>query len=79
VALSILAEMVATRVAAVPPTHLPAAPAVGTAVDPVCGMDVVISATALQATHADTVYYFCGSGCKVAFVDDPHRYLAADE
>jgi len=66
--------MVATRVAVAPPVIAPA-PAAGTAVDPVCGMDVTISATAPQATHADTAYYFCGSGCKVAFVDDPHRYL----
>ena len=30
---------------------------------------------ALQAEHGGQTYYFCGSGCKVAFTADPHRYL----
>lgn len=46
------------------------------AVDPVCGMDVAITPTALRAEHAGQMYYFCGSGCKVAFVDHPHQYIA---
>ena len=46
------------------------------AVDPVCGMTVAVTPDALAAEHAGQMYYFCGSGCKVAFTDDPHRYLA---
>ena len=73
VALSILAEIVASRprpavVAA------PAAPVVATAVDPVCGMAVAVTATALRVEHAGRTWYFCGSGCRDAFADAPERY-----
>jgi xanthine dehydrogenase accessory factor len=81
IAVSILAEIIATR--ADPPIPIAAsgalgeAPAAGTiAVDPVCGMDVVTDGDALRAEHAGTTVYFCGSGCKAAFISDPHRYLA---
>jgi xanthine dehydrogenase accessory factor len=46
-------------------------------VDPVCGMDVAINARALRVEHAGVMYYFCGSGCKAAFLDAPHRYLSS--
>jgi xanthine dehydrogenase accessory factor len=76
VAISILAEIVASKPArpAAPPPPEPD-PAAVTALDPVCGMSVAIGPDALQAEHAGQMYYFCGSGCKVAFTDDPHRYL----
>jgi xanthine dehydrogenase accessory factor len=48
------------------------------AVDPVCGMDVAITPNAIHAEHGGIDYYFCGSGCKVAFTADPHRYLTHD-
>jgi xanthine dehydrogenase accessory factor len=66
VALSILASIVEVRRrtstaprswAAVPPT----------AVDPICGMTVVVSADALSAEYAGDTHYFCGEGCKQAF------------
>jgi xanthine dehydrogenase accessory factor len=47
------------------------------ATDPVCGMSVEISPTALYADHAGQTYYFCASGCKAAFLADPKRYLPA--
>jgi xanthine dehydrogenase accessory factor len=96
VAVSILAEIIATRPASVPAV----APALGgalgrvelplldqsveaasaavadTATDPVCGMTVAVGPHALTLEHAGRTYYFCGSGCKVAFAADPHRYLA---
>jgi xanthine dehydrogenase accessory factor len=80
VAVSILAEIIATRPApAVRPVIVadkPMAATIGTtAIDPVCGMTVQITPDALQAEHAGQMYYFCGSGCKVAFTDDAHRYL----
>ncbi len=46
------------------------------AIDPICHMEVVISASAIQAEHEGEKYYFCASGCKAAFLKDPHRYLA---
>ena len=83
VAVSILAEIIATRSVPEPappaavPTALPLLqPAGGSAVDPVCGMTVHIGPDALALEHAGDLYYFCGSGCKVAFAADPHRYLA---
>ena len=85
VAVSVLAEIIATRTEPVlrPATieEVPALAMLGTTapgatgLDPVCGMTVQITMDALPAEHAGQVYYFCGSGCKVAFTDDPHRYL----
>jgi xanthine dehydrogenase accessory factor len=84
VAVSILAEIIELRPRPLSRTATQAAPAGPPAltlltntpaVDPVCGMDVTITPTALSAVHAHETYYFCGSGCKVAFTDDPHRYI----
>ena len=43
--------------------------------DPVCGMLVDPSLAAGRCTHGDRRYYFCDSGCLVAFQRDPQRYL----
>jgi xanthine dehydrogenase accessory factor len=74
IALSIMAEVVrAVRVdglaptAARPPVPAPAAemaPAPLTAIDPVCGMTVVIGPDAIAAGG----HYFCGTGCRTAFL-----------
>ena len=81
VALSILAEIVATR------PRRPAQPAplqpqteaggeapAATATDPVCGMEVATVRTSLHADHEGTRYWFCGPGCRDAFVAAPDRY-----
>lgn len=79
VALSILAELVSTRPARAvtpgpePETDRPAAPP--TAVDPVCGMTVATVAASLHADVAGRREWFCGTGCRDAFLDDPDRYL----
>lgn len=44
------------------------------AVDPVCGMTVAVSQASLRAEHDGRTWYFCGSGCRQAFLDDPERY-----
>jgi xanthine dehydrogenase accessory factor len=80
VAISILAEIIEQRPKPVPTPPSQAVPVdttapAASAVDPVCGMDVAITPTALAVEHAGQMHYFCGSGCKVAFTDDPHRYL----
>jgi xanthine dehydrogenase accessory factor len=75
VALSILAELVATRprsAPAIPHPRTPQAPA--EAVDPVCGMTVAATETSLQFHHANRTWYFCGTGCQRAFTDDPAHY-----
>lgn len=75
VALSILAELVASRPGASSAVPLPRTgepPAEAT--DPVCGMTVAVAETSLQLEHAGATWYFCGTGCHRAFVDDPARY-----
>ena len=74
VAVSILAEIIASQprpdVAApvvAPPPHLDA-------VDPVCGMTVATVEASLHADHQGVTFWFCGPGCRAAFLDDPGRY-----
>jgi xanthine dehydrogenase accessory factor len=79
VGLSILAEIVKARPAGAADTRdaSNAEPATGaaTAIDPVCGMRVEI-ATARHTTSLGGVeYYFCGAGCRAAFVKDPQNFL----
>ena len=48
------------------------------AVDPVCGMNVVRAVAiekGLHRKHDGVDYYFCGKGCYLEFGDDPERYL----
>jgi xanthine dehydrogenase accessory factor len=83
IALSVLAEVIASRPrqTAPPPGRImlplleKAPAAVEVAKDPVCDMDVAVVAGALQYEHEGTKYYFCGSGCRRAFTDNPARYL----
>lgn len=44
------------------------------ATDPVCGMSVATVPSSLSAQHAGTTHWFCGSGCRQAFLDEPGRY-----
>jgi Cu+-exporting ATPase len=50
----------------------------GIAIDPVCGMRVVIEDAKHTADYQGTTYYFCGKGCKLDFEEDPERVLAPD-
>jgi xanthine dehydrogenase accessory factor len=72
IALSILAEIVKDR-----PRPQPAAepPAEVTAIDPVCGMSVVVKGARHRTTHAGEEYYFCNAGCRERFIADPGRFL----
>ena len=47
----------------------------GTAIDPVCGMSVVISTAKHMADYQQQTYYFCGAGCKTKFQASPTKYL----
>ena len=77
IALSILAEVVSTRVHSAapdtPPTarEQPATAATTTAIDPICGMTVAAVETSLHLDHDGTRYYFCGPGCLRAFSANP--------
>jgi xanthine dehydrogenase accessory factor len=74
VALSILAEIVATRPRAAAAPSPAADRLASTARDPVCGMDVAAVDASLHADGPDGVVYFCGPGCRAAFLDNPAAY-----
>jgi xanthine dehydrogenase accessory factor len=66
VALSILASIVEVRRrTSTAPRSWAAAPPI--AVDPICGMTVVVSADAPSVEYAGDTHYFCGDGCLRAF------------
>jgi xanthine dehydrogenase accessory factor len=66
VALSILASIVEVRRrSSTAPRSWAAAPP--TAVDPICGMTVMVGADSLSFEYAGDVHYFCGEGCLRAF------------
>jgi xanthine dehydrogenase accessory factor len=73
IALSILAQIVSVRRHRVAPP--PPAPA--TAVDPVCGMEVAVTAATPRLEHDRATVYFCGEGCRAAFASDPVRHAGA--
>ena len=43
--------------------------------DPVCGMEVKESPTALKVEHAGRTYYFCSETCQKSFQKMPDRYI----
>lgn len=44
-------------------------------IDPVCEMEVDEATAAPTSVYQGRTYYFCAPGCKVAFDEDPQRYL----
>jgi xanthine dehydrogenase accessory factor len=78
VALSVLAEIVQARHATQPAiAPVVSSEAATEAIDPVCGMSVVIATARHKADVGGRTYYFCCGGCKERFVADPNRYLGA--
>jgi len=80
IALSILAEIVQIRRASErfdwPSAESEASTtAVDTALDPVCGMQVVVEGARHSTEHEGTTYYFCCGGCVAAFEAAPAEYL----
>jgi Cu+-exporting ATPase len=58
--------------------HLPLRapePPDGVAIDPVCGMLVVIETATQTVEHRGTTYLFCGKACRLEFEEDPERFL----
>ncbi len=49
----------------------------GNAIDPVCGMTVVIATAKHQLEHDGHPYYFCSGGCRTKFQANPTKYLDA--
>ena len=47
------------------------------AIDPICQMEVDTgNPPGGQSEHQGTSYYFCAPGCKVAFDQEPKKYLS---
>ncbi|MFQ6016395.1 MAG: YHS domain-containing protein [Anaerolineae bacterium] len=47
--------------------------------DPVCGMEVDEKEAAATAEYKGKTYYFCATGCKMAFEKDPEKYAAPEK
>jgi xanthine dehydrogenase accessory factor len=78
VALSVLAEIVQARHVAQPAiSPVVTGGAATEAIDPVCGMTVIIAGARHKAEFDGRAYYFCCGACRERFVKEPHRYLAA--
>ncbi len=75
IALSILAEIVERRRGAIPPPPTSEAGR-GSAVDPVCHMEVDPATTSLKSERSGTTYYFCTESCLRRFTEHPEEFLA---
>ncbi len=64
IAISILAQMIAERT-----THAPAAPP-ETAIDPICGMQVVASEATPNLCIGNERVYFCCDGCRARYAEE---------
>jgi xanthine dehydrogenase accessory factor len=72
IAVSILAELVQLRASgALASDHVDAVSTQPeTALDPVCGMPVTMSPSALSLERDGVTYYFCSAGCRTAFAEE---------
>jgi xanthine dehydrogenase accessory factor len=83
IALSIMAEVVQMRSAMTPgaaqgvSAEEPEPTVELEAIDPVCGMTVVIADARHQTEYDGKIWYFCCGGCKTRFEADPRSYLLA--
>jgi xanthine dehydrogenase accessory factor len=78
IALAIMAEMVAERhrhAERVGRGEVCVERVVEEAIDPVCGMAVAIVDSAIGATYEGRAFYFCGQGCRDAFLANPESFL----
>ncbi|ULA64123.1 MAG: Copper-transporting P-type ATPase [Nitrospira sp.] len=57
------------------PMMMPAVPAAGGALDPVCGMTVQPETAAGSHVHERKTYYFCATSCLTKFKNDPAYYV----
>lgn len=71
VAIAILAEFVAQRAGASSPPAVAVAPP-ATAIDPICGMEVVATDASLHLDVDGERVYFCREGCRATYVEE-HR------
>ena len=44
-------------------------------IDPVCGMEVDKKSAAGSSVYRGEAYYFCNTGCKERFDEEPDKFL----
>jgi len=49
------------------------------AIDPVCKMKVDEKKAKFKSKYKDKTHYFCASGCKKKFDDNPEKYVGKKE
>lgn len=79
IALSVLAEIVQVRRAAErqhAASAQPAPAAEEAALDPICGMTVVVAKARHVAEHGGRTFYFCNARCRERFLATPERWAA---
>jgi xanthine dehydrogenase accessory factor len=76
IALSIIAEVIQVRRRRVtmPVEARPAAAPPAEAIDPICGMTVVIATAKHTLDHEGVTFYFCSAHCRQEFEREPARY-----
>jgi len=78
IALSIMAEIIQVRRTQSPRrVEIPQPPQAPEAIDPICGMTVVIATARHVVDYQGARFYFCSAPCKQAFEREPARYTAA--
>jgi xanthine dehydrogenase accessory factor len=70
VALSILAEMIELHPSprSFASSAVTGPPAAATAIDPVCGMEVAVTASTPSVTRDGEMFWFCCEGCRSRFL-----------
>lgn len=74
VALSILAEIITEIRSALPAIEKPLKK-LESATDPICGMSVDKGKAKHTSEYKGVTYYFCCSGCKLTFEQEPEKYI----
>ncbi|HTN53397.1 MAG TPA: XdhC family protein [Anaeromyxobacter sp.] len=76
IALSVLAEIVQLQRSAGKAAGPAVAEEEATALDPICGMTVVVARARHLAEHAGRTFYFCNARCRERFLAAPERWAA---